>query len=188
MFTSQRACIDNPDPKVHPTTSIYSTFAPPVPKKTPLHIFSCFARKTNLISGPGKARGSSRRARFRAAGSACAPTLHPAMANASNGPEGAADGKGGSQLRPTGSTYLKFVERFASFCQRSDAISSSDDSDSPLGRGLGRTSGRSWMSGRLGRSKKSPDQVRGQLLQHIWRVVLSMCVLIQICGMIHSLV
>eukprot|EP00752_Nemacystus_decipiens_P014841 g13213.t1 len=44
---------------------------------------------------------------------------------------------------------------------RSDAMSSSDDSDSaaaPLGRGLGRTGGRSWMSGRLGRSKKGPDQ------------------------------
>lgn len=44
-------------------------------------------------------------------------------------------------------------------------MSSSDDSESaaPLGRGLGRTGGRSWMSRRLGRSKKGPDQVRAQL-------------------------
>lgn len=85
------------------------------------------------------------------------------MANASNGPEEAGGGKGSSQHQRAGSTYLKFLERFASFCQRSDAFSSSDDSSdsaAQLGRGLGRTSGRSWMSGRLGRSKKSPDQVR----------------------------
>lgn len=93
----------------------------------------------------------------------------PAMASAGNGPEVEEDDRGGSQLRRAGSTYLKFIERFASFCQRSDAISSSDDSDSaaPLGRGTGRPpSGRSWVSGRLGRSKKNPDQVKAQLSYH----------------------
>ena len=87
------------------------------------------------------------------------------MANTSNGAGGAGDGKGSSQLRRGGSTYLKFIERFASFCQRSDAMSSDDsDSAAPLGRGLGRAGGgRSWISGRLGRSKKGPDQVGGTL-------------------------
>lgn len=92
-------------------------------------------------------------------------TLPVAMASDGNGTAGMDGGKGGSQLRRGGSTYLKFIERFAAFCQRSDAMSSSDDSDSaaPRRRRLGRTGGRSWMSGRLGRSKKGPDQVRGEL-------------------------
>lgn len=90
-----------------------------------------------------------------------------AMADAGNGADGAEDGKGNSKPRRAGSTYLKFIERFASFCQRSDAMSSSDDSDSaaPLDGGFGRTGGRSWMHGRLGRSKKGPDQVRGKLFR-----------------------
>jgi len=83
------------------------------------------------------------------------------MADAGDSPEGIGDGKGGSQSRPSGSLYLRFIERFASLCH-SAGSSSDDSSDSaaPARHGLARRSAGSWISGRLGRSKKGSDQVK----------------------------
>lgn len=72
------------------------------------------------------------------------------------------------------SAYLTFIERVSALCtlKRKDALDTSSSSSSTDSSDSGTTAtasgkmarssggGRSWMSGRLGRSKKGSDQVR----------------------------
>lgn len=85
-----------------------------------------------------------------------------AMADSGNPSEGSGDGKGKPQSRASGSQslYLRFIERFASLCHSAGSSSDESDSAAPARQRLARSSTGSWISGRLGRSKKGSDQVK----------------------------
>lgn len=95
------------------------------------------------------------------------------MAETFSAAEDAEEGREDSPLPRTESPYLTFVERVSALCtlKRKDVVDSSDDSSDSAASagtaaaygksGMAPNSGRSWMSERLGLSKKSSDQVRG---------------------------
>lgn len=114
----------------------------------------------------------------------CPNSMEHAAGEAGNGssPEEAKGEAREGQLHRASSRYLTLIDRVASLCtlQRTDAVGSSDEEEDSAAAsataaherrdgGMARRSLRSWIAGRLERSRKRSDEVReGGSVTRVW--------------------
>lgn len=96
-------------------------------------------------------------------------------ADSGNSPEDSGEVRSEAQQQWESSCYSSLIDSLSALCtlKRKDAIGSSDSEDDHETQGqkraMARGRGRKWMSGRLGRLKKIPKQVRVAVMQQISR-------------------